>query len=375
MELARPSTRGDIIAYTKLARENNDTLTPKILNKRFLYRTDKVALSIITHLVKLRLFEWDNEGKKAVLTSEGREAAEKEVAFLYEKGVYSLVCSNDPLLPHPVLLILPAPWKRLNIPKEERIGDERGESIETPEEIRSIVGGKYSFSREDSKSALGYSQEEIRVIKVADSCIPLAMDEQYTLRGTISKDKTLNGEVTGYGYRIEFENTKITFDKAVKSLGSVVSNIKKDHEGSVFLDISFIDIENDMHKRDFKGDRSWPASILNSIFGKEPLNLTLSDIHLRPKDTIEAGMWYRWLLEDGLDHYLSPSGFEEYAKKIKDRFTQFGAEKMPSETIHPLDLARDIEDRNQKNGKKPRPEQYWYLMASHDLRYGGHSNE
>lgn len=377
MEIARPSTRGDIIAYTKLARENNNILTPKILNKRFLFRTDKVALLITTHLVKLGLFEWDIEGKKAMLTDEGKEAAEKEVAFLHEKGVYSVICSNDPLLPHPVLLILPAPWKRLDILMEEQSGDghEGGESIKTPDDIRSIVGRNYSFLRDDSRSALGSSQDEIRVIKVADSCFPVAMDIQYIMKGTISKDKPLSGEVRGNGYRIQFNKANITFDKAFQSLESVVSNIKKDHEGSVFFDVSFAEVENDIYKRNFSGDITKTDLTLNGPFGEKTLNITLSDIYLRPKNTIEANMWYRWLLEDGLDRYLSPSGFEEYAEEIKERFTRFGEESTQIGMIQPLELARDIEYRNDKARKKPRSKKYWYLMAPHDLRYGGPLNE
>lgn len=380
MEIHRASSRRDLIAYAKLAQENDGEITLGILNLFFLDRSEKIAESILFHLVKTGLFTWIEKGKRAKLTNEGTFAAEKEIAYLYEKDLYRVVCCRDTLIPQSIISVERAPWRRSEIRQSQNDSiDENltalSESIQTPHNIKECIGKELSFIRQSPDDSGEEKVDTVIISSVSDICYPVPSDVQYKLSGKISEGSFFKGEIIGNKTSCRWSIEDITMESAFRALIASESEIQTDSRGIIVLDVVFSKIKSDIEKRSFKSKIVFSNHVLKGPFGDKPLDIIISDVCIRPKDTNEADFWYRWLLEDELNRYMSHSDFMGYADEIKDRFAVFGAERIPVTMIQSLDMACDIEERNKKTGKKPRPEQYWYLMAPHDLRYGGHLNE
>lgn len=369
MEIYRASRKRDLIAYVKLAREQNDVLTPALLNKKLLNRSENVAIAVLDSLVRYGLFAWDKKKREARLTREGEYAAANDVTYLYEKDVYRVVCSPDPILPQPVIVCERAPWKRSEIRKVHE--KEESSPVATPPEILSCEGQELEFIRQSRTESENIERDQIRICRVSETCWPVSSGAEYGVAGTIGNDGRFRGEVKGKQGLSPWTNDTITQDSTLRAIASQVREVVlKDKKGPC-IEVSFSDVERDIDRREFRGDRCLGDLVLGGTFGARPIAVTLADVPMVPKNSQEADKWYLWLLEDGLSGYLSQKAFEDHAEDVRMQFQTFGADRSPQIKIGARELSGRIEERNREAGREPRPERYWYLTAPCDLRYGG----
>jgi hypothetical protein len=369
MEIYRASRKRDLIAYAKLAREQNNVLTPALLNKKLLNRSENVAIAVLDSLVRYGLFAWDEKKREARLTREGEYAAANDVAYLYEHDVYRVVCSPDPLLPQPVIVCERAPWKRSEIRKVHE--KEESSPATTPPEILSCKGKELEFFRPSRTENESIERDQIRIDRVFETCWPISSRAEYILAGTIGDDGWFRGEVRGERPIASWKNDAVTLDSTLRAIASQVREVVLLDGKDPCIEVVFSDVEKDINRREFKGDRRLGDLVLGGAFGPWPLAVTLYDVPMMPKNSQEADRWYLWLLEDGLSGYLSSEAFEGYAEGVRMQFQTFGADRLPQIKIGAHELAGRIEERNREAGRESRPERYWYLPAPCDLRYGG----
>lgn len=369
MEIYRASRKRDLIAYAKLAREQNNVLTPALLNNKLLNRSENVAIAVLDSLVRYGLFAWDEKKREARLTREGEYAAENDVAYLYEHDVYRVVCSPDPLLPQPMIMCERAPWKRSEIRKVHE--KEESSPAATPPEILSCKGKELEFFRPSRTESESVERDQVRIDRVSETCWPVSSRAGYMLAGTIGDDGRFRGEVRGERSITSWKNDAVTLDSTLRAIASQVREVVLPDGKDPCIEVVFSDVEKDIDRREFRGDRRLGDLVLGGAFGARPLAVTLSDVPMMPKNSQEADRWYLWLLEDGLSGYLSSEAFECYAEDVRMHFQTFGADRSPQIKIGARELAGCIEERNREAGREPRTERYWYLTAPCDLRYGG----
>ena len=347
MNLGKKSDqRADLVAVVKRASELGDRITPKAVCNDLINRPDALAAGerILHRCANLGLLDGRYE-----LTEAGHQAAEEEIVFLPEHGVYQLWFTNDSLVTQGFLGYNPR--------RDEKLFDEvRNKSQKKQEPFGPTpawtdhVLGKELTNYGNNESVKIYSVEaKCRLVSKHGLSVTatLLAEEFQRPRIILSSLKWGNDAIIDVP-------EELTFDEIWNDLLSR-NSLKWETE---FLEVSFDDLSNRERysfKRPLKFDH--PEIERYGAFD----GMTVDDVPIAPRSKKDAREWARFLLEDSIKGYLTPERYQALVTEIEQKpgFYKY------SEQLELPELATLAEQMRKKDGRMKM--RNWFLRAPLDL--------
>ena len=312
MEVGWERNRGDIIAYAKLARENDGRLSSEDIKDKLLGKcSPQTPLSILNYCVNNRIFRWEEVDTSVILTDSGWGCAENEIYYEFEEDIFHISLPDDPYCPCEVLSC-----NRVGHTDERLKGDPI--YIKIPDTICSIKGSEFEIPhviKINKEKQTAY--EKGKIFSVDDYCVQLDGRNRISIEGEISEDSVLTEHISNKEMNF-WKRPDISFDliknKIQIAYPDTFCNINN-HESFI---TPFPTPDHVKPSYDLTGNVSLCKMNLNELSGSEPVDIELIDCQLIPKSTEDARNWYFSLIEDEVTDYLSEDNLQEiFSKKME----------------------------------------------------------
>jgi len=358
IDLGRNTARDDIISILMLSKENESHITAEaICNELLGGRPLSMGNLLIQRCMNLELFD-----EKFNLTELGNSSIESQQVFLPERGLYRIICTQDPLLPEKLLDIEPLAVDTLKSDiqseknnRNDKENQEKGKIEFLPDWILELEGKIVNL--------IGSSKDQIKVNKIekkGEYQIEENM-EQLKAQLVLEDNGAANFSVSDL-FTEKLKPPSISFDEVWKNLlGSKAS----DWDESITpnkLRFRFEELTEKELNTFLKNIKFSNPSIPNYDNFEETL---VKDIPIGPKSQEDANKWAKHHLLHAIESYSFHKTYIQLVKKIKLKLPEFNL-NLPSEEELTLDLRNNFLKKQERM-----PAYYWFIQAPLDLNPGG----
>ena len=296
------------LAILKLAQENSGRTSAKMIHEQLLVNKMPAlqAKLLLNRVVKEGLL---NEEFR--LTSEGKDALDKELMPVRMSGLFTTSFVDDLLIPQIVLTVSEPHEPRVDGRSLKPNGPARREiekAEEVPDFIKKVV---------DKPILVNKESEPIRIKDVEEfgtSQNPTQTDLILQITSSNHVSLQLGNPISR---RLPLpEKLDLTYTRALDTLLSGFGgNWKKDEE-TVLVEFEGTD---PTERRKFQKSFTISRPKIPSFGAFESVTMPL--VKIEPKTLIDAQAWFDWLLIDQLPNkYLQQSMFQEHVSKVGTKF-------------------------------------------------------
>lgn len=350
MEIGKATERKDIISVVRLAAENGGELAPDLLCQELLNnRPEIVGKNVLDRCCNERLMEWMDDGQYTQLTPTGEYAAETGIHYQAMRDIYEIVYYDKGLIP----CLIDCKGTGQNDFNSKGNKKPSFKQYEVNNDVKNNLTEPISFK-------LPERNEEIKVFSIERKGERAVNKKIVEISYTISDDGknklVLSGDIKG-----ELSNMGYSFSEGFSSILNITGHYKNWDTKNNYLKVSFSDLDSDFEKRNFSKKIS-EKNVAANYFCQENLDsVTITGIPVFPGTLKDAKEWFIWLLKNEVNDYLEEDKYQEYSKKIRQRFRHF------EDDLDIPDSRKLAEIIKQESGGKI-PDKYWYLVAPLDLR-------
>ncbi|EHQ36002.1 hypothetical protein [Methanoplanus limicola] len=357
MEIGWEKNRGDVIAYAKLAKENNNRISSDVIKSKFLGPCPPaVPESVLNYCIKNHIFEWEIPGETAILTDNGLQCAENEKYYELKRDIYHIVLPDEPDIPVKILECEPVSHS------DNRINGEP-ELTTLPENISSSIEGcKFEVARKKRDiNEYRTIYENGKIFEINNNCIILESKRETKISGYIDGNSNLT-EYFSDNDNCKWERGNINCITLNQKLKEIYPDVFGWDDRLNGIKTSFPVNDNIRDLNKFNGNIFFKNMKLNEFFGDSPINIEYLNCRLIPKSLDDAQRWYIFNIEQDIHDYISEEGLDLVKLKNKSLFEEY--DEFYSQIRIP-DRKELIESVHGKDGLFSR--KFWYLQAPIDL--------
>jgi len=359
IELGRNEARDDIISVLMLAQEHDGKITPELICQELLAnRPKKMGELIIKRCKELELF--DNEN---YLTELGKISIDSKEVFLFERGLFEITCTKDPLLPQVILDLKPQARLKLSqeLSAERRARENSSESFEDvdvqelPQWLTQTEGSIVDL--------LGNSKDRVLIKKIEKMGQSIPAGSSHQLQGEIKIEDngSISFSISGR-FNGKLPAPELNFQDVWRVLLGEKSKNWDESTSPPKLRLRLGEL-NETEINSFKKDIEFTEPSLPNYGTFE--TTIVRGVPIGPETQKDAEQWGEKLLKSRLSVYQFKKVYQNLIKEIASKFPKFKI-SLPSRT----DLAISIRQKFVR-GRVRLPEYYWFLQAPLDLNPGG----
>jgi hypothetical protein len=295
-----------------------------------------------------------------ILSEEGKNAEENDILFMPELLAVVIQYVVDPLIPDRIISIQ-THTERLKdlISRNDRGWNEliEYESIDLPEELEEIVGKEivvFEGNRAGRVIVDSFGQRVIPSKQRSAIQMDLRLLPQRTPRLEIeTKSQTHDVNVD------ENLESQLEYKRVLSSLIRQTGKNWSDDKEAISVRFGEIDYPQ---KMSFVSDVQILTPEIKNL--GEFDSCTLKKVPIAPRTSADAQKWYEFRIVEGINSYLTESGYGNLAEIERENFTRFGFDLQTPSVDEIIEGYSNIRDDNTYHPV------YWFLSAPRDLIQG-----
>ena len=345
--ISKEQQRTELMFILMYIRDNPNS-TAKDLSKESFFDTSSrivVAERLLNIAKLLGLVEQKKSNGKFthLLTEDGNKALETKQVFVPEDGTWTILASNDPLLPFPVLSVEGFKESRAS----DDVFDKNKERVfeKLPSWVRSAEGSI-------NHPSLGAQLIRFDSLK---SKAEVSADQKLQIEWNVTQNSLkITGHVNNKIINQDIEAPAIDYKDIWQELLINEDWWEDWDEENQTLAIEF---ENtvEQERQSMQGDFIFEQPQLKQ-FGRFD-KLIVNQISLRPLTSGDAQLWAEWRFENNFNDYATNHNFVTWQRRALKPFAEFAIDLPERE-----DLARKYWQNNKANPTQTS----WHLIASED---------
>ncbi len=371
-DIGRAQRQPHLLAVLRLASEGDGHVSAKQISSALLGdRPKSVGQRLLNLCTIYRLIDGGE------LTKAGWEALETSQVFIPERGVWTIRVVCDPLIPNRVIECKPyneppAHADALNHASDDRIfGD-------LPDILAGLIG--------DSCVPVGNRNSDALFFERFESKCEV-LEEKYSLQLSLTLDSaqrtflSLEGPLSGSSLDVRLDPPELSHEKVGLSLLDSEGLLEDWDMDRSRLAKKFNEVPSSSSRKSFAITQTFSSPKIESVSfngSRQSISVDLpelgefdstevDEVPVMPAGQEDADQWARWLLQRGIDGYISSTEYTRRTQSLGEDFTAFGfSPDLPTADELAHELAANPTD-------EPHPAQYWYLQAPLDwqLEDGG----
>jgi hypothetical protein len=345
-KIAKEKERNELMFILMYLRENPNSTAQDLSKESFFDTSSRVIVAerLLNIANLLGLVEKKaSKGKNTFsLADDGKKALETKKVFVPEEGAWTILASDDPLLPFPILSVdifnEPRAINEVHKPSER-------EFEKLPSWVTQTVGstdypclGKQVMRFDDLKPKAEINSDEKLQI------------EWNTSKGTLR----LKGNIAGKSIDRDIEAPSTNFENIWQELLEGEDWWEDWNEENQTLAIEF---ENtvEQERQSMLGDFIFEQPYLEKFGNFE--KLAVNKISFTPLSSLDAQQWAEWRLENSFNDYVTKTNFVTWQELALEPFSEFKID-LPSRQI----LAQNTWQDSKLNPTTTS----WHLIATED---------